>query len=327
MSVCAKLSAPKGPAQRGLDVLSTSQTVFGLTKAPAAPRLVSRKGPYLVDQTTLGALQGRALREGGALYSPWDDDCPRTFWPIHGRGRDRCIKPVIVVLNNGENECLPGGSAIELHVRCRICEPCLKARSAWWKLRSMAEILSAPRTWFVTLTWRPETKLRAEYAADRALLNAGVRSPSPQDLFRARLKVLGPDVSRWFQRLRKGRARAPKWWNEARDGKWSRWEPARFRYLLVWEEHNSDETSDEYRHWPHAHLLIHEIAGHTLVKRRISGEWWAGFDSTRLVEQVSPEAIHRDAAYVCKYLSKSMLSRVRSSTEYGRKMPDFERSS
>ena len=285
-------------------MLSTSQTE-GLIGA-SRPRLVTRKGPYFVDQTTLGALQGRALREGGALYSPWDDHCPRTFWPIHGRGRDRCIKPVIVVLNNGEGESLPGGSAIELHVRCRICEPCLRAKSAFWKLRAMAEIMAAQRTWFVTLTWRPEDRLRAIYAGDRALQAAGVREPSPQDLFRARLKVLGPEVTRWLQRIRKGKRQ---------EG----WPPAAFRYLLVWEEHADG--------FPHAHLLIHEQQGQTLLKRRIASEWRAGFEKVRLVEQVSPEAIHRDAAYVCKYISKSMLSRVRSSLHYGRKRPDFERSS
>ena len=291
---------PKNTAKRGLDVLSTSQTAQRLTvpkrqRGDAQPRIRTRQGPYVVDQTKLGALQARAMKEGGAFYSPWDDGSPRTYWPIHGKGKQACIKPVLVVLNSGEDEATIGGSAIELHVRCRICEPCLKAKSAWWKLRSMAEIVSAPRTWFITLTWRPEDRLHADYTADRALRNAGVRSPSPQDLFRARLKALGPAVTLWLQRCRKGLRTEGE-------------SAVAFRYILVWEEHVDG--------FPHAHLLIHEKAGQTLTKRRLQREWKSGFSRLKLVD-ISPEDIHRSAAYVCKYISKSMLSRVRASRFYG----------
>ena len=304
MSDSAKQKCRNGTAQRGLDVLSTSQTA-GLTLGAARPRLRTRKGPYYVDETQLGALQSRALREGGTLYSPWDDECPRTFWPIAGKGRDRCIKPVVVVLNNGEEgPPLVGGSALELHVRCRICEPCLKAKSAYWKLRAMAEIGRAPRTWFVTLTWETADLLRADYAAAQALRKAGVVSPSKKELFAARLKVLGPAVTRWLQRVRKGLRRN----DEAQ---------VSFRYLLVWEEHDSDATDPLRVGMPHAHLLIHEKAGQTVTKRRIQREWGAGFSSARLVDATDPEDIHRGAAYVCKYIAKSMLSRVRASTKYG----------
>ena len=293
-----------GSAERGLDVLSTSQTA-GLTVGGASPRLRTRKGPYLVDQTQLGALQSRALREGGALYSPWDDMCPRTFWPIAGKGRDRCIKPVVVVLNNGEEgPPLPGGSAIELHVRCRICEPCLKAKAAYWKLRAMAEIGQGARTWFVTLTWETADLLRVDLAAAKALRTAGVVSPSKKEIFAARLKYLSPVVTRWLQRVRKGLRRNGE-------------DQVAFRYLLVWEEHDSDATDPLRVGMPHAHLLIHEQLGQTVTKRRIQREWTAGFSSARLVDATDPEEIHRGAAYVCKYIAKSMLSRVRASKQYG----------
>ena len=286
-------------------MLSTSQTA---RLTGAAPRLRTRVGPYRVDQTRLGALQARALTEGGALYSPWDDSCPRTFWPVAGRGRDRCIRPVVVVLHSGEDEATQGGSALELHVRCRICEPCLKAKSAYWKLRAMAEIGQSQRTWFVTLTWVTADLLRADYAAAIALRKAGVRHPSKKEIFAARLKVLGPPVTKWLQRIRKGLRR---------EGEQS----VAFRYLLVWEEHDSDETAPERRGMPHAHLLIHEQQGQTITKRRIQREWGAGFSTARLVDETDPEDIHRGAAYVCKYIAKSMLSRVRASRQYGLRPP------
>ena len=274
-------------------MLSTGQT-DRLTSA--APRLRSRKGRYLVDQTKLGALQARALAEGGIVYSPWDDAYRRAAWLICGKGRDRCIAPPVIVLNSGEDEATHAGSAIELHVRCRKCEPCLKAKSAFWKLRAMAEIGLSARTWFVTLTWHPDARLRADYAADLALVRSGVREPTPQERFGARLKAMQPEVTRWLQRIRKGLRTGGE-------------QPVSFRYLLVWEEHKDG--------FPHAHLLIHERAGQTLTHRRISREWKCGFEKTRLVNTADPQDLHRHAAYVCKYIAKSMLSRVRASEAYG----------
>ena len=78
----ARPHAKPTSAKRGLDVLSTGQT-GGF--AEAAPRLRTRKGPYLVDQTRLGALQARALAQGGISYSPWEDQHRRTAWLIAGR--------------------------------------------------------------------------------------------------------------------------------------------------------------------------------------------------------------------------------------------------
>ena len=293
----APTPAKQSPEGRGLDVLSTGQTV---RLTVAAPRLRSRKGPFLVDQTKLGALQAQALAQGGLVYSPWDDQHRRAAWLICGKGRDRCIAPVMIVLQSGEDEATHAGSAIELHARCRKCEPCRKAKSAFWKLRAMAEIGKAARTWFVTLTWRPEDRLRAMYAADQALARAGNVAPTEADLFGARLATLQPAVTLWLQRLRKGLR------TEGED-------TVAFRYLLVWEAHKDG--------FPHAHLLIHETAGQTVSKRRVQREWKSGFSNCRLVDSSSPEEIHRSAAYVCKYLTKSMLARVRASTAYGSPEP------
>ena len=289
----ARPHAKPTSAKRGLDVLSTGQT-GGF--AEAAPRLRTRKGPYLVDQTRLGALQARALAQGGISYSPWEDQHRRTAWLIAGKGRDHCIAPRVIVLNSGEDEATPAGSAIELHVRCRKCEPCLKARSAYWKLRAMAELGRAPRSWFITLTWRPEDRLKADYASARRLAQEGIGSPTSKQLFDARLRIMKPIVNAWLQRVRKGLRT---------EGEAS----VSFRYLQVWEAHQDG--------FPHAHLLLHERAGQTVSKRRLQREWKSGFSNCRLVETHSPEDIHRSAAYVCKYLSKSMLGRPYASSFYG----------
>lgn len=270
-------------------MLSTSQTALRF-------RLKTRKGRFVVDQTTLGALQARALVEGGTVYSPWGDVHRRAVWPVCGRGRDRCIKPVLIVMNSGEDEATPVGSAIEIHVRCRRCEPCLKAKSAFWKLRAMHETGQSTRTWFVTLTWSDAALLRALYAVDASGLDKS-------QLFAARLKYLAPQVTKWLQRIRKGLRTCGE-------------TQVSFRYLLVWEEHDSEDTAENRRGMPHAHLLIHE-QGQTISKRRVEREWKEGFAKARLVEGVNPAEIHKAAAYVCKYIAKSMLSRVRASAGYG----------
>lgn len=45
---------------------------------------------------------------------------------------------------------------VDLRVRCRRCDMCLKARGMMWKHRAIVEASASPRTWFLTLTfnWR-----------------------------------------------------------------------------------------------------------------------------------------------------------------------------
>ena len=267
-------------------MLSTGQT-DRLTRA--TPRLRTRKGPYFVDQTKLGAIQAKSAASGGIVYSPWDDHHARAAWIVCGRGRDICTDPVLIVLNSGEGEKTPMGSAIELHARCRKCDACRKAKAAYWKLRAMAEIGRSARTWFVTLTWRPEDRIRAEYSmADQSAVGA--------ERFRQLLRAVSPATNLWLQRLRKGLRTEGE-------------SPVSFRYLLVWEAHSDG--------FPHAHLLIHERAGQVLTKRRIQREWKAGFSNCRLVSSPDPADLHKAAAYTCKYIAKTMLVRVRASSRYG----------
>jgi hypothetical protein len=155
-------------------------------------------------------------------------------------------------------------------------------------MHAIREIAKAPRTWFVTLTVRPEERLRVIYAADLRLAKAGITDKVPKVVFAEQLKVLSPSVTNYLKRLRKATN-------------------CRFRYLLVWEEHADG--------FPHAHLLIHERVG-ALTKRELEAQWRLGFSKPKLVggEDLDP---HKAAANTCKYISKSMLCRVRASLHYG----------
>jgi len=79
---------------------------------------------------------------------------------------------------------------------------------------------------------------------------------------------------------------------------------SRFRYLLVAEQHKDG--------FPHLHALIHEI-GSPISKRTFQGHWPYGFTNVKLVDRSDTKG----AAYVCKYLAKSLLARVRASLRYG----------
>ena len=80
---------------------------------------------------------------------------------------------------------------------------------------------------------------------------------------------------------------------------------ARIRFLAVFENHKSE--------LPHLHVLIHEYSG-TVSARHIQSCWPHGFSKAKLVRDDDPR---RAAFYVCKYLLKSSLTRVRASLRYG----------
>ena len=288
-------------AQRGLDVLSTPDTVqvSALPKGFFGP---DRYGPFRVDKTRLGALQARALVDGAAVT----DHGP--VWDVSGKGKWGCSDPLDIALLSAEASPTPVGSSIRLLVRCRKCDSCKRARAAYWKFRAIAEIeATLGRTWFLTLTWRPSSRVRVTYAADLRLRQAGVKEPTPEQLFEARLKTMGPEVTRYLKRIRKG-GHDPG----DREHPPSFEETVSFRYLLVWEAHTDG--------FPHAHLLIHERLAGQLLKRRIQRHWWEGFTNCQLVGgdgEVADLHASKAAGYTCKYIAKEMPVRIRASHGYG----------
>lgn len=268
-------------AKRSLDVLSTGDTGRCSPSRPLGRKV--RQGPFLVDNTRLGALQARSLNEGALWQQSYGP-----LWDVSGRGKFACEDPLDMSLMTGEGATTPIGPSLRLLVRCRKCASCRKARSAFWKNRAIAEIERSPRSWFVTLTVSPEHRVKAVYSAGRGLHQAGITNPCEETLFAARLKALQPEVTKALKRLRKA---------------------APFRYFLVWEAHQDG--------FPHAHILLHEKKLGDVTARRIKACWRLGFVDVKVVDQTTREGSHKPAAYVCKYISKGALTRIRSSLHYG----------
>ena len=186
----------------------------------------------------------------------------------------------------------PNPVNVDVAVRCRKCETCLNARAAHWRIRANQEFRLAKRTWFGTLTLAPEAHFKALSLARHALAKQGFdfETLSPEDQLSERHKQIGPLITRYLKRLRK------------RSG-------AILRYILVMEAHKSG--------LPHYHMLIHECVGSVLHKH-LQGSWDHGFSNWKLV------ADEGSASYVCKYLSKSALARVRASVKYGVSGKEFD---
>lgn len=77
----------------------------------------------------------------------------------------------------------------------------------------------------------------------------------------------------------------------------------KFRYVLVAEAHKDG--------FPHLHALIHENSVLSPIpKRELAARWPFGYTTFKLADKKS-------AFYICKYLSKAVLARVRASQRYG----------
>lgn len=176
---------------------------------------------------------------------------------------------------------------LDLDVRCRRCSACLKARAALWRGRARFEIEHAERTWFGTLTLRPEERVRAAFEAQLAASAREGEVPGMEtpDGFKVTAQVAGREVTKFLKRVRSETG-------------------AILRYLVV-TERSADGT-------PHWHLLLHEYRPEgSARKAMLEKQWRLGFSSWRLVKDANA------ANYICKYLSKDILARVRASLGYG----------
>ncbi|ATW62975.1 replication initiator [Citromicrobium phage vB_Cib_ssDNA_P1] len=176
---------------------------------------------------------------------------------------------------------------VTIMARCRKCPECLAHRRRLWTARAVDEVQASSRTWFGTLTVAPAHRVRLAYRAEAKVLRAGGESLSSLDRserYRILANELGQEVTKWLKRVRKQSG-------------------ASLRYLLVAEAHKSGD--------PHMHILVHED-GDPVTKRMLQDQWRIGFSQWKLVDQ-DPGA----AVYVCKYLAKDALTRVRASRRYG----------
>lgn len=184
-----------------------------------------------------------------------------------------------------------GHATVTLHVPCRKCGPCLRKRAFLWRQRSKVETaathLRGARTWFGTLTCRPDVHHSHLAEARRRLDAQGIdfEGLSAEDQFRERHRSLSREATLWLKRVRKRTS-------------------ASFRYLLVTEVHKSG--------LPHMHILVHEQDACKLIGERDLRETWPhGHTKFKLANEVA------QAAYLCKYLSKDARARVRASARYG----------
>lgn len=177
---------------------------------------------------------------------------------------------------------------LDLEVRCRRCRPCLKQREIQWRNRALAEVALSVRTWMGTLTLTPHEQylLVAKAHAVCARRQVDYSELDEEERWALRVREYNRHITLWLKRVRK-ESRTP------------------IRSLVVFEKHKSGD--------PHAHVLIHQMrVDPPVLHRTLRSQWQHGFSHFKLT---TPER----TGYVCKYLSKSMLARVRASLRYGKR--------
>lgn len=194
-------------------------------------------------------------------------------------------KPVRGMIHVGHGTSHP--FLLEIWTPCRRCERCRRARAALWRSRAETECKSASRTWFGTLTLRPEEQHRLLLKARQTMHGKGfdLEALDVGDQFRVRCGEVSREITLFLKRVRKQSA-------------------APMRYLCVAEQHKSGD--------PHFHMLVHEVSDEKPVRHAVlAGQWNLGFTKWKLVDDP------RQGAYLCKYLAKSSAARVRASVGYG----------
>lgn len=233
-----------------------------------------------------------------------------------------------------------GIMAIWGQARCRKCFSCKRRKALFWTGRAVTEFQQCPRTIMGTFTLTQQTHEMFDWMLEvgvpgvRPAVDLGAMTDAQR--FAARASIFGDEITNWIKRLRRGQ-------DIPLAG--GHWKP-QLRYLLIAEAHDSETTSDVMRGRPHFHILLHEQEAGALVKgdparamthgrsyewerrnvktRRgwkpalfahdsawIRLQWEHGFTKFQLCEDVN------SAVYVCKYLTKQLMVRVRASQHYG----------
>lgn len=224
------------------------------------------------------------------------------------------------------------GIWVDVNTRCRKCQSCLDRKAKYWAARAMDEYVQSSATWMLTLTCTPEFHYEMDARMRQPLYVAGklVRHEvgpfnglASATLFRLRAREIGYEITKYLKRIRKERGA--------------------FRYLLVAERHMKDPNSPVFGR-PHFHVLLHEqdnalvlphewqvskgfceadcknhgrplyhkTAGEAHDAAIVRTQWAHGW--TKLVRCGNAQS----ALYVCKYVSKDPMARVRSSQGYGK---------
>lgn len=240
-----------------------------------------------IQRTFVDALSSESFERHGLRRGTWDVslDC-ETPVPVQLYSR---ATGLVKNLSKHGVRAVPG---IELNLLtpCRRCPVCLRRKARHWRERAIAEITQSNRTWFGTLTTRPDFDVWLDQLAASKTRNFW--SADEVKKFEPRARVLGTEVTKYLKRVRKNSG-------------------CQFRYLLVTELHASANTAAEKFMRPHVHILLHEFAGQPIAKRLLDAAWGHGHCQWRLVADI------RAAWYVSKYISKASSARVRASLDYG----------
>lgn len=187
---------------------------------------------------------------------------------------------------------------LDMQVRCRTCEECRAAKARHWSFRAQEEIRAWPRTWLGTLTLSTEWHYQMKLRASRHLDKNGIRFEDldTAEQFQLRCAEIGKELQLFQKRFRK-----------AAGGK--------YRLLVVFEKHDGKRGPPGAVYGlPHVHMLVHECDPLAPVRKRtLEAQWRLGFSSWKLVDKETPSS----GSYVCKYIAKENLSRVRASQFYG----------
>lgn len=233
----------------------------------------------------------KALMAGGVRTGPLT-----TTWDLSASGKLPCTDPQKTTnvyhqpLDDWIVDFPPNRPRqyLDLTTRCRRCPNCLKLRAWIWTLRMRVEMQHAERTWFGTLTLAPLMHERARLHASLAAGKSGrgdFRGMSADNQFDERVRVINGWITDYVKRVRKS-ATGP------------------VRLAMVVERHKSG--------LPHMHCLFHEVQLGCLSERLLGSRWPYGHSQFRLVHDAE-----RASRYVAKYLTKSLLARIRASKGYG----------
>lgn len=256
-----------------------------MTKLVGVRKLRNAEAAFIVRGGNQGDLH---------LIAPW---CNRPV-PISRRAPLRKALPDVVKNGKG-NDQVTYSAELNLGVACRRCAGCLDHKRRLWGSRAYWETLHSVRTWFGTLTFTPEEHVEGLRAAMSLAWQDGIdyHRLGEAEQLALNARALLPHVQQFLKRLRKGAkpsADRPK-------GR----PPAKFRYLLVFEPHESGLV--------HFHMLIHETSTTPLLKADLEDQWGAHISHWRLV----PTTSKKEVWYVCKYLSKEAAYKPRASLFYG----------
>lgn len=276
---------------------ATGETLAGVTggKPPRVVHSMRVKRAYLINNNAqvtpshraLSAIVADALTKSAVRKS-----VTRTEWEVYGT----CSTPPYVELHARPEQRTKGYTynpgektpvTLTLGVPCRRCPNCLAWRAHMWELRAQLEIAQASRTWLGTLTLNTYYQ---EYCRNLARLyeqknGSTYEALSEAEQFAQRHRFASKELTDWFKRLRKA--------------------GHEFKYLLATEAHRSGD--------PHYHVLIHEM-GAPIRHKTLKDSWHWGFSDFHLIEQSD---FIETARYVCKYLTKSHMARIRASIGYG----------